>query len=159
MMNLDEYGFSIHGMNLERSKWVFRKDPGENEPKFRGTCDHVTIMPAVSVFGQMYTPIVVLPGTEVNWRNRSAGKFETQVNFLPQPNLLFMRAVTGIGTNIFLTWTTNFIEETFIVDSKKKILLVMDGYSAHFFFKMRTKLRDNNFIVFGLPTNTSHIIK
>lgn len=115
IINLDESGFSIRGMTLGgRSKCVVSQGSRGNttEPKFKGTCDHVTLMPVVSASGQAYTPVIVLPGKEARYRKRSSGIFETPADYLPQPNYLFMRQIAGVDSDIFYTWAQNFVDET-----------------------------------------------
>lgn len=68
--NLDRVGFSLGGMSLTRSK-CFREngEPGNTtEIKFKGTCDHVTLLPVILAIGQILAPIVVLLGSESKYR-------------------------------------------------------------------------------------------
>lgn len=69
------------------------------DPKFRGSCDHITVMPVVSAAGQALTTVIVLPGTEVKYHKRG-GRFETPADFLSQPNYLFMRPIAGVESDI-----------------------------------------------------------
>lgn len=154
MFNSDESGFSLRGMTLGRSKCIVRSVMRANtrELKFRGTCDHVTVMPVISAAGQVMTPLVVFPGREEKWRKRSDGKFETPADFLPQPNNLTMRPIAGVDTEIFLKWAHNFVQETRLLRREgRKILLVMDGYACHVSFRTLSLLKENNIVVAGLP--------
>lgn len=70
LINLDESGFSIRMTNYEyysgNDVWGIKvrcEDRYTSEKKFRGTCDHVTLMPVLSASEQIYTPLVVLPVT------------------------------------------------------------------------------------------------
>ena len=57
ILNLYESVFSIRSMTLGRSKCLVKIGSRGNttEPKFRATCDHVTIMTVISASGQIYT--------------------------------------------------------------------------------------------------------
>lgn len=104
IFNLDESGFSIKGMTLGgRAKCIVSEGARGNivEPKFRGSCDHVTLMPVVSAAGQALTPVVVLPGKEAKFRRRADRTFETPSDYLPQPNYCFMRPIAGVDGDIF----------------------------------------------------------
>lgn len=64
--NADDSGFSTLGMSFGRSKCVVRRwEKGDTgEIQFRGSCDHVILMPVVSAAGQIMKPLVVLQGIE-----------------------------------------------------------------------------------------------
>lgn len=161
IINLDESGFSLRGMTIGRAKCIVKSGTRGNtrELKFRGSCDHVTLMPVVSAAGQVFTPLFVLPGKEARWRKRCNGKYETPSDFLPKPNLLFMRPIAGVDTNIFFEWAQHFIKETATLRAGGKILLVMDGFSAHISFRTLQLLADNGIVVIGLPAHTSHVLQ
>ncbi len=67
-----------------REKCVVEKEVRLNTRylKFKGSIDHVTVMPVVSATGQVYTPVVNLPGKKAKYRKRPA----TQ-DFLLSPSL------------------------------------------------------------------------
>ena len=163
VFNLDESGFSIRGMTLGgRSKCIVQRGTRANtrEPKFKGTCDHVTLMPVVSAAGQVYTPVVVLPGKEARYRKRPDGSFETPSRYLPTPNYLFMRPIAGVDSTIFHTWAEHFVQETaFLRRNGNALLLVLDGYASHLTYKTLSLLKQNNIIVAGLPAHTSHALQ
>ena len=43
------------------------------EPSFRGSPNHVAVMPAASADGKAWNPVVALPGTLGRWRKASDG--------------------------------------------------------------------------------------
>lgn len=53
-------------MTLGSSKHILKSGTEGNtwEFKFRGTCDHITLMTVVSVAAQILKPLVVLQGVE-----------------------------------------------------------------------------------------------
>lgn len=53
-------------MTLGRPKLISRTGTRGNtiKLKFRGTCDHVTLMPTIYAAGQVITALFVLPGNE-----------------------------------------------------------------------------------------------
>lgn len=162
IFNLDESGFSVKGMTLGRSKFFVPKGRRGNsiESKFRGSCDHVTMMPVISAAGQILTPLFVLPRVEERYRKRSDGKWELPTHFLPQPKLVYMNPVAGVDSNIFFSWAKQFVDETkFLRRENKKILLIMDGYACHITYKTLSLLRDNGIVVFGLPAHKSHVLQ
>lgn len=89
-------------MSLGRSKCVGKTGERGNtmEIKFRGTCDHVTLMSVISAAGQIFTSLVVLPWSEEKNRKRANDKYETHSDYLPKPNYLFMKPIAGVDTNI-----------------------------------------------------------
>lgn len=163
VFNLDESGFSIKGMSYgSRSKRIVRNGSRANarQLKWRGTCDHVTLMAVVNAAGQSYTPLVVLPGVQARYRRRTDGRYETPADFLPVPNYLFMREVAGVDTDIFYSWALNFVEETaHLRRNGRKLLLVYDGYAGHLKYKVLSLLKTNGIIVAGLPAHTSHALQ
>lgn len=164
VFNLDECRFSIRGMTLGRSKCVVQKGTQGNtkEPKFRGTFDHVTMMPVISASGQVMTPLFVLPGKEMRYREMrmSERDYEMCHDFLPKPSLFHIRSVAGVDTDIFFTWSQSFVEETsFLCRGGRNLLLIMDGYSCHVSFKTLSLMKDNGIVVAGLPAHTSHALK
>lgn len=163
IFNLDESGFSMRGMTLGgRTKCVVQRGTRANtrEVKFRGTVDHVTLMPVVSGSGHIYTPLFVLPGVKAKWRKVQSGGFETPADFLPSPNYMFMREVAGVDSEIFFSWALHFVEETrHLRRGGQKLLLVFDGYAGHIRYKTLSLLRSNGIIVAGLPAHTSHVLQ
>ncbi len=128
--------------------------------KFRGTIDHVTLMPVVSGAGQVFTPAVVLPGVEAKYRKLRGGGFQTPANFLPESNYLFYRKIAGMDGELFYSWALNFTEETaFLRRGGQKLLLVFDGYAGHLTFRTLNHLKTNGIIVAGLPAHTSHVLQ
>lgn len=119
---LDEAVLSLRSMTLDRSKCEVGSGTSRNKrkPEFRGSCDHETTVPVISAVSQVLTPIAVLFGVGARWRKRGDGKFEAPVNFLPQPSHLITRAVLSVETNIFLTWVTNFVQETAFLKKQQK---------------------------------------
>lgn len=113
IFNLDESGFSIRGMTLGgRKKCIVKKGTRANTKyvKFKGTVDHVTLMPVVSGSGQFYTPVFVLPGIESKYRKLSGNRFQNPDDFLHEPNYLYYRKITGVHGDIFYSWALNFVE-------------------------------------------------
>lgn len=162
VLNLDESGFSMRGMSFGRSKCLVQQGTRANtrELKWRGTCDHVTVMPVISAAGQVFTPLFVLPGAEARWRKRGNGTYETPSDFLPKPNYVFMRPIAGVDTNIFYNWAVNFVQESsFLRRDGRKLLLIMDGYACHVAYRTLKMLGDNDIIVAGLPAHTSHVLQ
>lgn len=142
------------------TKCIDRNCTRENtcETKLRGPCDHVKLSSAVSASGQVFTPLVVLPGQEAKYCKRGEGNFETPSNFLPKPNDLFMIPTAGVTYNIFYLWVVKFVKETDIsTRGGKKLLMVMDGYACSTSDKTLSLLNDNNSIVADLPVNTSDV--
>lgn len=103
LFNLDKFVFSMRGITLGRPKFILKWDERGNtrDVKFRGSCDHVTLMPFVSAPGQIMMPLAVLPVVETKHRKRQNGKYETASDFLPKPNYLHVQSVSGVDTNIF----------------------------------------------------------
>lgn len=62
IFNIDESGFSIKMMTFRRSKCVGKSGTRGNstQPKFRGSCNHINMIPVVSASGKVLTPIFVI---------------------------------------------------------------------------------------------------
>lgn len=90
-------------MTISSSKCVTRDGRRGNttEIKFRGSVNHVTLMPVLSAAGQVFNPLIVLPGVKANFRQQVNGKFETLNQYLPSPHYLFKRPVAGVDSDIF----------------------------------------------------------
>lgn len=163
VFNLDECGFSVKGMSWGRrvkrvaveGTTVFQRTIA-----WQGSVDHVTCMAVVNAAGQIFTPAFVLPGVMARFRRREGGRWETPADFLPQPNILFMREVAGIDSDLFYAWANNFIEETASIrQGGKKILLVYDGYASHCSYRVLKLFRENDIVVASLPAHTSHALQ
>ena len=114
VFNLDESGSSIRGMTLGGCEKCIVKREGPANTKnltFRGCTDHVTLMPVVSATGQVYTPVVVLPGKQARYSRRNS-TIETPIDFFPSPCHLFMREKAGVDTQLFFEWAGLFDSET-----------------------------------------------
>lgn len=111
--NLDGTGISMRGMKFGRANCLAQNGTRGNtlELRWRGTCDHVTVMPIISASGLIFTPLFVLPGSEARRRKRGNGKYETPSDFLPKPDYLFMQTVAVVNTNIFSEWAVHFVQE------------------------------------------------
>lgn len=60
----------------------------------------------------------------------------------------------------FYSWAWHFAEETtHLPRDGRYLLLIMDVYSAHISFKTISVLRDNNVVVLGIHTHTSHALR
>lgn len=83
IFNLDDCGFSIRGMTLGRSKCAVKKGTIGNtrELTFKGTVDHVTMMPVILAFGKIFTPLLVSPGVDSKYCSRAIGTYKTQLTF------------------------------------------------------------------------------
>lgn len=62
------------------------------------------IMLVVSAAGQIMKPLVVLSGIEERYGKLLNGSYETAYEYLPKPNYLHMRPISGVNTNIFTLW-------------------------------------------------------
>lgn len=91
------------------------------EVQFRGRWDHINLISVVSNYGQVMTPLIVLPGVRTKWRKRANRKIETLPEFLPQPNMIFHRPIAGVDSKIFEDWAPKFVEvKTFLRIRDKK---------------------------------------
>ena len=163
VFNLDESGFSLRGMTHgSRSKRIVKRGsrPNSREVKWKGKCDHLTMMAVVNAAGQTFTPLFVLPGIKARYRRRTDGRYETPADFLPGPNYVYMRETAGVDSNIFLSWAENFVLETaYMRRNNRKLLLVYDGYAGHLQYRVLQLLKTNNIIVAGLPAHSSHVLQ
>lgn len=162
IFNLDESGFSIRGMALSCSKCAVKKGArgSTREVKFRGTFDHDTHIPVLSASGPILTPLFVLRGIPSKSRKLINGKYETPIYYLPQPYHMFYRPISVVDTNIFSKFRRHSITKTGIFRScGKKIMLLMDGYSAHISLEVLSYLNENLFVVVGLPAHKSHLLQ
>lgn len=83
VFKLDESGLSFRGMKLGgREKCIITNNAHDNTKYliFRGSIDHISLMPIASGTGQAYTHLVVLPGKETRYRQRN-GVGETPQDF------------------------------------------------------------------------------
>ncbi len=83
---------------VEENSVLLKKEvrPNTRYLKFQGSIDHVTVMPVVSASGQVYTPVVILPGKKEKYRKRPDGRYETPQDFLPSPCYMYMREIAGM---------------------------------------------------------------
>ena len=139
LFSADESGFPVRGMTRgERGKVVVSKKGKVlmREPKFRGTVDHVTVMPVVSAAGQTYSPVIVLPGARGRWRKTSDGSVQTPYNFLPPGSRVHWRPVAGVDSDIFHSWGQRLVKETEHLRSEgRRVLLIIDCHSGHVQYK------------------------
>lgn len=149
-------------MKIGRAKFVVENGRRANtrENHFSGSCYHVPLMPVISALGPILTPLVVLHGKKEKYRNRWNSKFEKPSDFLPKPNYLYMRPISGVDKSIFVVWATNFCSETpFLRRGGKKILMIFDGYGCHISYKALPSVKEKNMFVAGIPANTSHVLQ
>lgn len=66
------------------------------EIQFRGTFDHVTLLLVVSAPGKIMNMFVILSGVEARYRKQLSDKYETAYDYLPKPNNLHMRPISGV---------------------------------------------------------------
>lgn len=80
--------------------------------KFKGSADHMTIMPVVCPSFENYTPLVVLPRKRDPWY-KVDGSTVTIAEFIMPNALVFRREGRARADKlIFEKWTTRFLEET-----------------------------------------------
>lgn len=82
------------------------------EPNVRGTVDHVTVIPVISASGQVMTLLVLFHGRIAKYRVRVKVKFETPSVYLPSTRYFYMRPVSGVDNNLFISCANIFLEET-----------------------------------------------
>ena len=94
--------------------------PNTRELKFKGSIDYVTVMPVVSATGQVYTPVIVLPGVNACYRKSEDGTHETPKDFLSSPCYLYMREVPVVNGDIFIHGhrTSSRKPSTYVVEEK-----------------------------------------
>lgn len=159
VFNLDESGVSVRSANRGRSKAIFSSGRRTNcvDLKWSGNAEHVTIMPVVAADGEIYSPVVVLPGKNRKFRTTASGVLETPEDYLPRGAYVAYRDPAGVDSNIFYEWTNRFIAETSNLRKRfRYIVLIMDGYSAHVSYKALQNLHQHSIIAVGLPAHSSH---
>lgn len=163
VFNLDECGFSVKGMTWgRRVKRVVHAGTTsfQRTLTWTGSVDHVTCMAVVSAAGKAWTPAFVLPGVLARYRRRQDGRWETPSDFLPKPNYLYQREVAGMDSDIFYSWAKAFVEETALLRTDGKyMLLVYDGYASHCTYRTLKLFQENNIVVVSLPAHTSHALQ
>lgn len=85
ILNLCESEVSIRGMNLAGPNCAVMKGTRGNttEPAFRGSSDHVTLLPLISASGRGLAPPFALHRTEKNHSKQDTGKWKSPTHFLP----------------------------------------------------------------------------
>lgn len=114
IFNFGKSDFSINGMTFGRSKCIVKSDTRDNtrDPMFKGTRDHVTLMPVISASGEVLNPLLVLPGTIAKYSKRIYGTFGTRADFLTQPSYVLQPSVAGVDPAMFFNGDTRFVDET-----------------------------------------------
>ena len=158
VLNMDQSGISFAKM-VRRS---LRKGIGSSGQtltqkaiRTSGNLERVTVVPVVSASGNTYTPVVVYPGTQANYR-KVRGQVQTVLQFLPNC-YFYQREVPGVDSRIIYDWAQKFLEDTAELRKKSQyILLLIDGYGAHVQFNTLQLMKENRVIVIAMPAYTSH---
>lgn len=77
----------------------------------------------------------------------------------PETKLLIHASIAGVDSNIFYQWPLSFVEETSLIRRNGQKLSLFDRYALHINYRTFRLLKDNNIIVVGLPTHTSHVLQ
>ena len=106
--------------------------------------DHVTVSAVVNASDQHFTPAVVLPGVMARYRRRVCGSWEIPSDFLPKPSTLLMREASGVNSELFFSWATNFVSETvYLRRGEQNLLLAYYGYGSHVTYRILKLFRGN----------------
>ncbi|PXF46225.1 hypothetical protein BWQ96_04010 [Gracilariopsis chorda] len=160
VFNIDESGFSTRTTSRSRAKAVFDAKGRSNSVELNWATNaqqHVTMMAVVSADGRAWSPLAVLPGKQAKFRKRHDGTRETPSMFLPPTAYCVYREKAGVDTDIFYHWGEKFVVETSLLRKRhRNIILALDGYGAHCYYKVLQLFEDKNIVVVGLPAHTSH---
>ena len=158
VFNMDQSGISFAkmcGRSLRKAVTPENIKPVQIAVRTKGNLERVTIMPVVSASGQTYTPVIVFPGKQAQFR-RVRGTLQTVHNFLP-PCYFYQREVPGVDSDIIFDWAKKFVRETAHLRSKSEyLLLVIDAFAGHVQFRTLNYFKENRVVVLAMPAHSSH---
>eukprot|EP00170_Pyropia_yezoensis_P008274 contig_34525_g8301 len=160
MSNWDETGFSFGKLTTASKKVIM--DPAVGQSVTHGVdvggyAEHITLAASITADGRALAPLVVLPGVEAKYRTLVDGVNQTPADFLPQGALVCYRSPAGVNSGIMEVWAKSYLEQTKELRATGKTMVIFDGYSSHLSVSVLLLLKDNNVVVYALPSYTSHV--
>lgn len=122
-----------------------------------GDAEHITLAASISADGRALAPVVMLRGVEAKYRTLVDGVTQTPAEFLPHDTLVCYHNPAGVNGPIMETWTASYLDQTKELRATGKTMVIFNGYASHLSIRVLRMFRENNTIVYALPSHTSHV--
>lgn len=122
-----------------------------------GDAEHITLAASITAIGRALAPAVVLPGVEAKYRTLVDGITQKPADFFHRGILVCYHNPAGVNGPVMETWTASYLEQTRDLRATGKTMVIFHGYASHLSIRVLRMFRDNNTIVYALPSHTYHL--
>jgi DDE superfamily endonuclease len=145
--NMDECGFNISSrlqkvLAQKNSRQVHKIVPGNSH-------EHISVCPTISAAGMFIPPLLVYKGSRVIEGLLSGES-------VPSGTVAAFTDTGYMHENIFRMYIEHFSRS---IPPARPVMLMLDGHASHIDLVSINFCRDNDILLYVLPSNTTHILQ
>jgi len=145
--NMDETGFNLSPrlqkvLSQKNTRQVHKTAAGNSN-------EHISICPTISAAGTYIPPLLIYKGVKVIEGLLSGPS-------VPSGTVAAFTNTGYMHENIFRMYIEHFNQS---IPPSRPVLLMLDGHSSHIDLVSINFCRDNNILLYVLPSNTTHLLQ
>lgn len=145
--NMDESGFSV---SSRLQKVLAQKNSRQvHKIATRNSIEHLSVCPTISAAGAFIPPLLIYKGSNVRQDLLSGAS-------VPSGTVAAFTDTGYMHESVFRMYIEHFIKS---IPPQRPAMLMLDGHACHIDLISINLCRDNDILLYVLPSNTTHVLQ